>query len=69
MPEPDDVRNRLVLALDLDDLEAARRLARELSPWFATAKVGLELFSAAGPDAMALLSAWGDAGWLHATEV
>lgn len=55
MPEPDDLRNRLVLALDLDDLEAARRLARELSPWFATAKVGLELFSAAGPDAIEAL--------------
>ena len=45
-------RDRLVLALDVDDLVAALRLARQLQPWFATAKVGLELFSASGPDAV-----------------
>ena len=28
---------------------AAARLARQLRPWFGVAKVGLELFSAAGP--------------------
>jgi orotidine-5'-phosphate decarboxylase len=44
------VRDRLALALDVDDVVVARRLARELSPWFATVKIGLELFSAAGPD-------------------
>lgn len=46
------VRDKLALALDLDDLVAALRLARELRPWFGVAKVGLELFSAAGPDAI-----------------
>lgn len=45
-------RDRLVLALDVDDLVVALRLARQLQPWFAVAKVGLELFSASGPDAV-----------------
>lgn len=43
-------RERLVLALDVDDDVAADRLAQDLRPWFATVKVGLELFCAAGPD-------------------
>lgn len=47
-----DVRRKLVLVLDVDDLEVARRLAQQLRPWFGVAKVGLELFSAAGPDAI-----------------
>lgn len=45
-------RDRLVLALDVDDLVVALRLAKQLQPYFATAKVGLELFSASGPDAV-----------------
>ena len=49
---PDAIRRRLVLAVDVDDLVEAQRLAARLSPWFATAKVGLELFSAAGPEAV-----------------
>lgn len=49
---PDAIRSRLALALDVDDIVEARRLARTLSPWFAVAKVGLELFSAAGPEAV-----------------
>jgi orotidine-5'-phosphate decarboxylase len=53
---PEDVRRRLALALDVDDLVAAVRLARELRPWFGTAKVGLELYSAAGPDAITSLA-------------
>jgi orotidine-5'-phosphate decarboxylase len=48
-------RDRLCLALDVDDIVAARRLARDLAPWFSTAKVGLELFSAAGPEAVGVL--------------
>lgn len=47
-----DPRNRLALALDVDDLVEARRIARELRPWFGIVKVGLELFSAVGPDAV-----------------
>jgi orotidine-5'-phosphate decarboxylase len=53
-------RDRLVLALDVDDLVEALRLGRRLQPYFATAKVGLELFSASGPDAV---SAMADLGY------
>jgi orotidine-5'-phosphate decarboxylase len=52
-------KDRLALALDMDDLVVALRLARELEPWFGVAKVGLELFSAAGPDAIASLTELG----------
>jgi orotidine-5'-phosphate decarboxylase len=52
---PEEVRRRLALALDVDDLVAAQRLARELRPWFGTMKVGLELFGAAGPEAVTSL--------------
>lgn len=47
-----DVRNRMAIALDVDDVVEAARIAREVRPWFGVAKVGLELFSAAGPDAI-----------------
>jgi orotidine-5'-phosphate decarboxylase len=46
------VRDHLALALDLDDLIAAMRLAREVRPYFGVAKIGFELFTAAGPDAV-----------------
>ncbi|HLM65333.1 MAG TPA: orotidine-5'-phosphate decarboxylase [Acidimicrobiales bacterium] len=49
---PEGLRARFALALDVDDLVVALRLTRLLAPWFGTAKVGLELFSAAGPDAV-----------------
>jgi orotidine-5'-phosphate decarboxylase len=58
MPEPkapEEVRRKLAIALDVDDIVEARRLAREVSPWFGVAKVGLELFSSAGPDAVSHL--------------
>jgi orotidine-5'-phosphate decarboxylase len=51
-PAPEELRQRLVLALDVDDLVAATRLARDLRPWFGVAKVGLELYCATGPDAV-----------------
>lgn len=47
-----ELRAKTALALDVDDLVEAVRLARQLSPWFGVAKVGLELYSAAGPDAV-----------------
>jgi orotidine-5'-phosphate decarboxylase len=53
---PEEIRSRLAVALDVDDLVAATRLARELQPWFGTAKVGLELYSAAGPHAITALA-------------
>lgn len=49
---PDAIRSRMALALDVDDIVEARRLAKSLQPWFGVAKVGLELFSAAGPEAI-----------------
>ena len=52
---PEDVRARLALALDVDDLIPALRLARQLRPWFGTMKVGLELYSSAGPEAITTL--------------
>src|SRR3954454_8009982 len=58
MPEPkapEEVRKKLAIALDVDDIVEARRLAREVSPWFGVAKVGLELFSSAGPEAVSHL--------------
>jgi orotidine-5'-phosphate decarboxylase len=48
----DAVRNRLAIALDVPDLDTAEALAKEVAPWIGIAKVGLELFSAAGPDAI-----------------
>ena len=59
-PADPAARRHLALALDLDDLDAARHLAGRLQPWFAVAKVGLELFGAAGPDAVRVLR---DAGF------
>jgi orotidine-5'-phosphate decarboxylase len=56
---PAELRARLALALDVDDLVAATRLARELQPFFGVAKVGLELFSASGPDAVTTIAACG----------
>jgi|TARA_B110000438_G_scaffold232076_1_gene227648 orotidine-5'-phosphate decarboxylase len=49
---PSHIRDALCLVLDVDDLVAARRTATVLAPWFGTVKVGLELFSAAGPEAV-----------------
>ncbi|MCC6339393.1 MAG: orotidine-5'-phosphate decarboxylase [Acidimicrobiia bacterium] len=45
------VRDRLVLGLDVGDLAAATATARRLEPWFATVKVGHELYAEAGPAA------------------
>ena len=45
----DKVRGQLALALDVDTREAALDLAKQLQPWFGVAKVGYELYAAAGP--------------------
>jgi orotidine-5'-phosphate decarboxylase len=42
--------DQLALALDVDDHVAAMRLAGQLRPFFRVAKVGLELYSAVGPE-------------------
>lgn len=59
-PAMAEVRERLVLPLDVDDLVEAVRLANAVKPWFGVVKVGLELYSAAGPDA---LTTFVDAGF------
>lgn len=50
-----ELRAKMALALDVDDLVEAVRLGRQLTPWFGVAKVGLELYTAAGPDAVGAL--------------
>ncbi len=50
------ISNRLAVALDVDDSVEAMRIARQVRPWFGVAKVGLELFSAVGPDIIAQLA-------------
>ncbi len=55
MTSIEETRSHLALALDVDDLVSALRLARDLKPYFGVAKVGLELFSAAGPEAVSAL--------------
>lgn len=47
-----DVKRRLCLVLDTDDLVEAERLAIRMGDYFGVAKIGLELFSAAGPEAI-----------------
>jgi orotidine-5'-phosphate decarboxylase len=52
-----DLRDMLAISLDVPDLDQAERLAKEVSPWFGIAKVGVELFFAAGPEAIARMRA------------
>ena len=52
---PATLREKMALALDVDDMVQANRLARDLKPWFGVAKVGLELYTAGGPDAIGAL--------------
>src|SRR3954454_22682417 len=52
MPEP---RDHLVLVLDVDSLDDALAVARPLEPWFATVKVGYQLYAAEGPAALQAL--------------
>jgi orotidine-5'-phosphate decarboxylase len=47
-----DVRDRIAVALDVPDLVQAVGLMRQVAPWVGVAKVGLELYSAAGPGAI-----------------
>ena len=51
--------NPLVVALDVSDIEAAERLARDLAPHSGMRKVGLELCWAHGPDAVRRIAAHG----------
>ena len=51
---------RLAIVLDVDDLDFACLMADAVHPWVGVAKVGLELFATAGPDA---IRAMGDRGY------
>jgi orotidine-5'-phosphate decarboxylase len=52
MTEP---RDHLALALDVGGLARALDLATRLQPWFGIAKVGMELYAEAGPEAIEVL--------------
>jgi orotidine-5'-phosphate decarboxylase len=54
-----DLREKLAVALDVDDLVAAMRIARDVRPWFGVGKIGLELFIAAGPEVIGALQQLG----------
>jgi len=54
--QPDVARDHLAIALDVPSLDDALALARSVAPWFGVAKVGLELYSAAGPAAVGPLA-------------
>ena len=43
-----EIREKLVLALDVEDIEVAKKLVDELSPYIGTFKVGLQLFCGYG---------------------
>ncbi|MBR5304690.1 MAG: orotidine-5'-phosphate decarboxylase [Candidatus Gastranaerophilales bacterium] len=43
-----EIRKKLVLALDVEDIEVAKKLVDELSPYIGTFKVGLQLFCGYG---------------------
>ncbi len=55
----DGVRDHLALALDVSDLGEALELWSDLADHFAIAKVGLQLFTSAGPRAVEALRAAG----------
>jgi orotidine-5'-phosphate decarboxylase len=47
-----EARSRLAVALDVDELDDAVRIAKLVSPYVAVGKVGLQLFSKVGPQAV-----------------
>ncbi|WP_419919315.1 orotidine-5'-phosphate decarboxylase [Candidatus Poriferisocius sp.] len=51
-PDPLGPDPRLAIVLDVDDLELACLMAKAVRPWMGVAKVGIELFATAGPDAV-----------------
>lgn len=44
------MKNKLIVALDVDNVERAKRLVFKLSPYVNTFKVGSQLFTLAGPE-------------------
>jgi orotidine-5'-phosphate decarboxylase len=58
------LRDQLAIALDMSDLKAALRMAQLVAPHIGVAKVGLELFSSVGPNAVKALKGEGMAVFL-----
>jgi orotidine-5'-phosphate decarboxylase len=56
---PIEVRSRIAVALDVDDEVAALRIARAVAPHVGVAKVGMELYYAAGPSIVGALASRG----------
>ena len=50
------LNDRVIIALDLDDLKSARGMVKKLSGLVSFFKVGSELFSSAGPDAVKMVT-------------
>lgn len=50
-----ETKDRLIVALDLPDLASARRLAELLQPTVSCFKIGHQLFTAAGPEAVRMV--------------
>src|SRR5262245_436488 len=46
---PANVRDRIIVALDVDSADKAREIARELNGHVGAFKIGLQLFASAGP--------------------
>jgi len=44
----EEIKEKLVLALDVEDINEAKKLVDEMSPYIATFKVGLQLFCGYG---------------------
>jgi orotidine-5'-phosphate decarboxylase len=53
--EESQVRKRLILALDLDDLSEVQNLVRQLRPFVGLFKVGHQLFTRHGPSAVRMI--------------
>lgn len=53
------MRNPIILALDVPEIESARKLVRELAPVVGAFKVGKELFVATGPELVREIRATG----------
>lgn len=52
---PSDAKDKLIIALDVDSAAAALSLVEELNPHVGAFKIGLQLFTAAGPNFVAKL--------------
>ncbi|HYG36797.1 MAG TPA: orotidine 5'-phosphate decarboxylase / HUMPS family protein, partial [Clostridia bacterium] len=58
------MRNPILVALDVPTVDAALKLARELTPVVGGFKIGSELFTSAGPDIVRQIRAAGSSVFL-----